>query len=103
RRVLTSLKLQSAKTDLRNRAELSCVRQRASFLKQCGRSIRHGFVHLAFVRLDKFERDQASTYSALCFQRRFLCFISQRFVLLQRFELFSTCGEDGCRRTSALF
>jgi hypothetical protein len=53
-RVLTSLELQSAKTDLRNRAELSRFRQSAPLLKQRGGSIRHGLVHLAFVRLDKF-------------------------------------------------
>src|SRR5438876_797620 len=94
-RILTSLVLQSAKTDLRNRTELSRVRQRAPLLKQRGGSVGCGLVHLPFVRLDKFERDQASTHCRFCFQRRFLCFVSQRFVLLQRIELLSPCGEDG--------
>src|SRR5262249_30086184 len=102
-RVLTTLILQPAKTDLRNRTELSRLRQTASLLKQCRGSIRHGFVHLAFVRLHKFERDQASTHRALRFQRRFLCFVRQGLVLVQRFELFSPCGENGCRRDSCIF
>ena len=102
-RVLTSLVLQPAKTNLRDRTELSRVRQSAPLLKQRGGSVGHGLVHLAFVRLDKFERDQASTHRTLCFQCRFLPFVSQRFVLLQRIELFSPCGEDGCRRDSCIF
>src|SRR5207244_12352521 len=102
-RILTSLVLQSAKTDLRERTELSRVRQSAPLLEQRGGSVGHGLVHFASVGLDKFERDQASAHCTLCFQRRFLCFVSQRFVLLKRIEFFSPCVKDRCRSHSRIF
>ena len=63
----------------------------------------HGLIHFALVCLDKLERDQTATYRTFRFQCRLLCFISQRFILLQRIELFSPSGENRRRRHSCVF
>src|ERR1041385_3147309 len=36
-------------------------------------------------------------------RRWFLCFVSQRLILLQCLEFFSTCGENRCCRHSRIF
>src|SRR5690348_16024197 len=100
--VLTSLVLQPAKTDLGESAELSCFRQAASFLEQSGGTLDHSLIGLAFIGLNKFQGDQTSTHCALCFERWFLRLVSQRFVLLERIQLFSTCHEDRCSRHSSI-
>ena len=95
---MAGLVLQPAKTNLRDRTELSCIRRSAAFLEQRGGPLRHGVVDLVFVRLNKLERDQSPAHRALCFQCGLLSFVRKCFILFQRLEFFSARREDGCCR-----
>ena len=71
--------------------------QRPAFLKQRHRFIRHALVDLAPVRLQKIQRDQTGADSRFGFQCRFLCFVGERLVLLQR-VCFSSARERDAGR-----